>query len=185
MWDVSLFWIIINSCFVFFYMSHRSVGKVFCTMDGHGSMVHIHPSSSVSVFLKLSEKISVAYLLHSWFIFFNLYLLMLPAVWPGGRAGLDHFPWCAGDLAGVCPDGVSYSIWMGEGPITKTPWGGCLWTEQCGKRRSDGWGDDKMGDKGGGQKTARFSELFIKYSFGNRDLVRCCVLSMCEILLMP
>lgn len=29
----------------------RSVGKVFCTMDGHGSMVHIHPSSSVNTFV--------------------------------------------------------------------------------------------------------------------------------------
>ncbi|KAM9811375.1 putative ATP-dependent RNA helicase DHX40 isoform 1-T1 [Syngnathus typhle] len=27
-------------------VARRSVGKVFCTMDGHGSMVHIHPSSS-------------------------------------------------------------------------------------------------------------------------------------------
>jgi predicted heme/steroid binding protein len=31
-----------------FLSSLRSVGKVFCTMDGHGSMVHIHPSSTVS-----------------------------------------------------------------------------------------------------------------------------------------
>lgn len=29
---------------------HRSIGKVFCTMDGHGSVVHIHPSSSVNDF---------------------------------------------------------------------------------------------------------------------------------------
>uniref|UniRef100_A0A7N9AWU4 RNA helicase n=1 Tax=Mastacembelus armatus TaxID=205130 RepID=A0A7N9AWU4_9TELE len=28
-------------------VARRSVGKVFCTMDGHGSMVHIHPSSSL------------------------------------------------------------------------------------------------------------------------------------------
>lgn len=28
-------------------VARRSIGKVFCTMDGHGSMVHIHPSSSV------------------------------------------------------------------------------------------------------------------------------------------
>lgn len=29
------------------WFSLRSVGKVFCTMDGHGSMVHIHPSSTL------------------------------------------------------------------------------------------------------------------------------------------
>lgn len=34
--------------FIFFIFC-RSVGKVFCTMDGHGSMVHIHPSSSVII----------------------------------------------------------------------------------------------------------------------------------------
>ncbi|XP_029372839.1 probable ATP-dependent RNA helicase DHX40 isoform X2 [Echeneis naucrates] len=28
-------------------VARRSMGKVFCTMDGHGSMVHIHPSSSL------------------------------------------------------------------------------------------------------------------------------------------
>ncbi|XP_029571082.1 probable ATP-dependent RNA helicase DHX40 [Salmo trutta] len=28
-------------------VARRSVGKVFCTMDGHGSMVHIHPSSTL------------------------------------------------------------------------------------------------------------------------------------------
>ncbi|KAG8002175.1 putative ATP-dependent RNA helicase DHX40 [Nibea albiflora] len=28
-------------------VARRSVGKVFCTMDGNGSMVHIHPSSSL------------------------------------------------------------------------------------------------------------------------------------------
>ncbi|XP_062329887.1 probable ATP-dependent RNA helicase DHX40 isoform X2 [Osmerus eperlanus] len=28
-------------------VARRSVGKVFCTMDGHGSMVHIHPASSL------------------------------------------------------------------------------------------------------------------------------------------
>ncbi|KAM4627207.1 putative ATP-dependent RNA helicase DHX40 isoform 2-T2 [Polymixia lowei] len=28
-------------------VARRSVGKVFCTMDGRGSMVHIHPSSSL------------------------------------------------------------------------------------------------------------------------------------------
>ncbi|XP_060901835.1 probable ATP-dependent RNA helicase DHX40 [Labrus mixtus] len=28
-------------------VARRSVGKVFCTMDGHGSMVHIHPSSAL------------------------------------------------------------------------------------------------------------------------------------------
>lgn len=28
-------------------VARRSIGKVFCTMDGHGSMVHIHPSSSL------------------------------------------------------------------------------------------------------------------------------------------
>uniref|UniRef100_A0A7N6A0W3 RNA helicase n=1 Tax=Anabas testudineus TaxID=64144 RepID=A0A7N6A0W3_ANATE len=28
-------------------VARRSVGKVFCTMDGHGSMVQIHPSSSL------------------------------------------------------------------------------------------------------------------------------------------
>ncbi|XP_029027999.1 probable ATP-dependent RNA helicase DHX40 [Betta splendens] len=28
-------------------VARRSVGKVFCTMDGHGSMVNIHPSSSL------------------------------------------------------------------------------------------------------------------------------------------
>uniref|UniRef100_A0A3Q2GNN9 RNA helicase n=1 Tax=Cyprinodon variegatus TaxID=28743 RepID=A0A3Q2GNN9_CYPVA len=28
-------------------VARRSVGKVFCTMDGHGSMVHVHPSSSL------------------------------------------------------------------------------------------------------------------------------------------
>ncbi|KAM9733908.1 putative ATP-dependent RNA helicase DHX40 [Menidia menidia] len=28
-------------------VARRSFGKVFCTMDGHGSMVHIHPSSSL------------------------------------------------------------------------------------------------------------------------------------------
>uniref|UniRef100_A0A1A8MXX5 RNA helicase n=3 Tax=Nothobranchius pienaari TaxID=704102 RepID=A0A1A8MXX5_9TELE len=28
-------------------VARSSVGKVFCTMDGHGSMVHIHPSSSL------------------------------------------------------------------------------------------------------------------------------------------
>lgn len=28
-------------------VARRSVGKAFCTMDGHGSMVHIHPSSSL------------------------------------------------------------------------------------------------------------------------------------------
>uniref|UniRef100_A0A8C9Y364 RNA helicase n=1 Tax=Sander lucioperca TaxID=283035 RepID=A0A8C9Y364_SANLU len=28
-------------------VARRSVGKVFCTMDGHGSMVHFHPSSSL------------------------------------------------------------------------------------------------------------------------------------------
>ncbi|XP_040028405.1 putative ATP-dependent RNA helicase DHX40 [Gasterosteus aculeatus] len=28
-------------------VARRSVGKVFCTMDGHGSMIHIHPSSSL------------------------------------------------------------------------------------------------------------------------------------------
>ncbi|KAM6946183.1 LOW QUALITY PROTEIN: putative ATP-dependent RNA helicase DHX40 [Aplochiton taeniatus] len=28
-------------------VARRSVGKVFCTMDGHGSKVHIHPSSSL------------------------------------------------------------------------------------------------------------------------------------------
>ncbi|XP_072248973.1 probable ATP-dependent RNA helicase DHX40 [Leuresthes tenuis] len=28
-------------------VARRSFGKVFCTMDGHGSMVHIHPSSSM------------------------------------------------------------------------------------------------------------------------------------------
>uniref|UniRef100_A0A8D2ZGU6 RNA helicase n=1 Tax=Scophthalmus maximus TaxID=52904 RepID=A0A8D2ZGU6_SCOMX len=28
-------------------VARRSVGKVFCTMDGHGSMVYIHPSSSL------------------------------------------------------------------------------------------------------------------------------------------
>ncbi|KAM8853426.1 putative ATP-dependent RNA helicase DHX40 [Synchiropus picturatus] len=28
-------------------VARRSVGKVFCTMDGHGSMIHIHPSSTL------------------------------------------------------------------------------------------------------------------------------------------
>ncbi|XP_028320167.1 probable ATP-dependent RNA helicase DHX40 [Gouania willdenowi] len=28
-------------------VARRSIGKVFCTMDSHGSMVHIHPSSSL------------------------------------------------------------------------------------------------------------------------------------------
>ncbi|XP_059186673.1 probable ATP-dependent RNA helicase DHX40 isoform X1 [Centropristis striata] len=28
-------------------VARRSVGKVFCTMDGNGSMVHVHPSSSL------------------------------------------------------------------------------------------------------------------------------------------
>nr|XP_043887751.1 probable ATP-dependent RNA helicase DHX40 [Solea senegalensis] len=28
-------------------VARRSMGKMFCTMDGHGSMVHIHPSSSL------------------------------------------------------------------------------------------------------------------------------------------
>lgn len=28
-------------------VARRSVGKAFCTMDGHGSMVHIHPSSAL------------------------------------------------------------------------------------------------------------------------------------------
>ncbi|KAI9537183.1 hypothetical protein NQZ68_027217 [Dissostichus eleginoides] len=28
-------------------VARRSIGKVFCTMDGHGSMVHIHPASSL------------------------------------------------------------------------------------------------------------------------------------------
>ncbi|XP_060929170.1 probable ATP-dependent RNA helicase DHX40 [Limanda limanda] len=28
-------------------VARRSMGNVFCTMDGHGSMVHIHPSSSL------------------------------------------------------------------------------------------------------------------------------------------
>uniref|UniRef100_H3CFX3 RNA helicase n=1 Tax=Tetraodon nigroviridis TaxID=99883 RepID=H3CFX3_TETNG len=28
-------------------VARRSVGKVFCTMDGRGSMVHVHPSSAV------------------------------------------------------------------------------------------------------------------------------------------
>lgn len=42
--------------FLFFYVLHRSVGKVFCTMDGNGSMVHIHPSSSVNVFLNSFKK---------------------------------------------------------------------------------------------------------------------------------
>lgn len=28
-------------------VARRSIGKAFCTMDGHGSMVHIHPSSSL------------------------------------------------------------------------------------------------------------------------------------------
>lgn len=31
----------------FINVARRSVGKVFCTMDGHGSMVYIHPSSSL------------------------------------------------------------------------------------------------------------------------------------------
>lgn len=37
--------------FVIINISYRSVGKVFCTMDGRGSMVHIHPSSAVNMFL--------------------------------------------------------------------------------------------------------------------------------------
>ncbi|XP_053310618.1 probable ATP-dependent RNA helicase DHX40 [Spea bombifrons] len=28
-------------------VARRSIGRTFCTMDGHGSMVHIHPSSSL------------------------------------------------------------------------------------------------------------------------------------------
>uniref|UniRef100_A0AAV2J065 RNA helicase n=1 Tax=Knipowitschia caucasica TaxID=637954 RepID=A0AAV2J065_KNICA len=28
-------------------VARRSIGKAFCTMDGHGSMVHIHPSSAL------------------------------------------------------------------------------------------------------------------------------------------
>ncbi|XP_053729844.1 probable ATP-dependent RNA helicase DHX40 [Synchiropus splendidus] len=28
-------------------VARRSIGKVFCTMDGHGSMIHIHPSSTL------------------------------------------------------------------------------------------------------------------------------------------
>lgn len=38
--------------FVIINFSYRSVGKVFCTMDGRGSMVHIHPSSAVNMFLE-------------------------------------------------------------------------------------------------------------------------------------
>lgn len=47
-----------NDEFTVFY-SYRSVGKVFCTMDGHGSMVHIHPSSSVKKFFKFISKQSI------------------------------------------------------------------------------------------------------------------------------
>ena len=42
-WNISQQWDYFN-----FFL--RSFGKVFCTMDGHGSMVHIHPSSSVNTF---------------------------------------------------------------------------------------------------------------------------------------
>ncbi|XP_039612942.1 probable ATP-dependent RNA helicase DHX40 isoform X2 [Polypterus senegalus] len=31
----------------FMNVARRSAGKVFCTMDGHGSVVHIHPSSTL------------------------------------------------------------------------------------------------------------------------------------------
>lgn len=41
--------------FVIINISYRSVGKVFCTMDGRGSMVHIHPSSAVN--MSLDNKI--------------------------------------------------------------------------------------------------------------------------------
>ncbi|KAK3560665.1 hypothetical protein QTP86_014516 [Hemibagrus guttatus] len=41
---------LLRQCLCHGYFTHvarRSVGKTFCTMDGHGSTVHIHPSSSL------------------------------------------------------------------------------------------------------------------------------------------
>ncbi|KAJ7308846.1 hypothetical protein JRQ81_008117 [Phrynocephalus forsythii] len=43
---------ILRRCLCAGYFAHvarRSVGKSFCTMDGHGSVVYIHPSSAVSL----------------------------------------------------------------------------------------------------------------------------------------
>lgn len=45
--------------FVIINISYRSVGKVFCTMDGRGSMVHIHPSSAVNMFLDNKIFVSI------------------------------------------------------------------------------------------------------------------------------
>ncbi|NP_001184155.2 probable ATP-dependent RNA helicase DHX40 [Xenopus tropicalis] len=43
-------------------VARRSVGRTFCTMDGHGSMIHIHPSSAL--FGKESEL--------EWILFHNV-----------------------------------------------------------------------------------------------------------------
>lgn len=61
------FWIIVQFLGFFSLSSHRSVGKVFCTMDGHGSMIHIHPSSSVNAFSKRRTQYETfLLLLHLW-----------------------------------------------------------------------------------------------------------------------
>lgn len=60
--------------FVIVNVSYRSVGKVFCTMDGRGSMILIHPSSAVNMFLDNRIFISIG---KKWSLQYCFYLLGL------------------------------------------------------------------------------------------------------------
>lgn len=92
----------------------RSVGRVFCTMDGNGSMVHIHPSSSVRNMSWVTiSKVGFHNKRHVpvWFS------VVLPeAVWQRGRAELAHLPRRPGDLARLCQDRVSRPLRLGQRP---------------------------------------------------------------------
>lgn len=123
--SANLCWLWKNIYLVFFPILHRSVGKVFCTMDGNGSMVHIHPSSSVNEFLNSLKKNSwllkavvIEDMLKRASFFFTIPCPCPPAVWQGGWVELGHLPRCPGDLTGVCQDCVSYSLRVGEGLVT-------------------------------------------------------------------
>lgn len=95
-----------------FCILHRSVGKVFCTMDGNGCIVNIHPSSSVIVFLGSLQKLwlikhsshqrytKTLILLSSFFLVFSPSCLSRKLSWTGSSFMMLWWP--HGCTSGLC-----------------------------------------------------------------------------------